>query len=107
MANWHIPVGQGITGTVAATREPVRTRRCAERPALYPDEPSRCDRNFAVPLVFKNQLIGVLDVQSAEPDYFTLEQQEILVLLASRLLWPWRTPAGLNARAARRICCSY
>ncbi len=38
-----------------------------------------------MPLLFKNQVIGVLDIQSPQVDYFTHEQQEILVLLASRL----------------------
>jgi sigma-B regulation protein RsbU (phosphoserine phosphatase) len=84
MANWHIPVGQGITGTVAATREPVRTGDVRSDPR-YIQTSESVRSELAVPLVFKNQLIGVLDVQSAEPDYFTLEQQEILVLLASRL----------------------
>ncbi len=84
MDNWHIPVGQGITGTVAATREPVRTGDVRNDPR-YIQTSESVRSELAVPLVFKNQLIGVLDVQSAEPDYFTHEQQEILVLLASRL----------------------
>ncbi len=84
MANWHIPIGQGVTGTAAATREPVRVSDVrADQRYIQTSDSVRSE--LAVPLVFKNEVIGVLDVQSAEPDYFTLEQQEILVLLASRL----------------------
>src|SRR5437016_8461437 len=36
-------------------------------------------------VLFKKQVIGVIDIQSSQVDYFTSEQQEILVLLASRL----------------------
>jgi sigma-B regulation protein RsbU (phosphoserine phosphatase) len=40
---------------------------------------------LAVPLMLRNRCVGVLDIQSRHPDYFTREQQKILTLLASRL----------------------
>ena len=40
---------------------------------------------MAVPLLFQNKVVGVLDIQSTQVDYFTHQQQEILVLLGSRL----------------------
>jgi sigma-B regulation protein RsbU (phosphoserine phosphatase) len=84
MSSWRIPVGQGITGTAAATREPVRTGDVHSDPR-YIESSASVRSELAVPLVFKNHVIGVLDVQSPQSDYFTPEQQEILVLLASRL----------------------
>ena len=84
MRNWRIPVGQGITGTAAATRLPVRSGDVRNDPRYIRTSDS-VRSEMAVPLLFKNQVIGVLDVQSAQAEYFTPEQQEILVLLGSRL----------------------
>ena len=82
--NLRVPVGQGITGTAAATGHSV----------LVPDT-SKDDRyisaienvrsELAVPLMLQGKCVGVLDIQSRHPDYFTREQQNILTLLAGRL----------------------
>ena len=40
---------------------------------------------LAVPLMLQGKCVGVLDIQSRHPDYFTPDQQNILTLLASRL----------------------
>jgi sigma-B regulation protein RsbU (phosphoserine phosphatase) len=84
MDHWRIPVGQGIAGVAAATRSPVRVADVREDPRhLSTVEPVRSE--LAVPLIFRDQVIGVLDMQSAQVDHFTQQQEEILVLLASRL----------------------
>ncbi len=82
--HWRIPVGQGITGTAAATREPVRVSD-VRNDARYINAIDSVRSEMAVPLVFRDEVIGVLDLQSRHVDYFTHEQQAILTLLASRL----------------------
>ena len=82
--HWRIPVGQGITGTAAAIREPVRVSD-VRNDARYINAIDAVRSEMAVPLVFRDEVIGVLDLQSRHPDYFTHEQQAILTLLASRL----------------------
>ena len=82
--NWRLPVGQGIAGVAAATREPVRVSDVRTDPR-YINAIDSVRSEMAVPLLFQDQVIGVLDIQSTQVDYFTHEQQEILVLLASRL----------------------
>ena len=82
--NWRVPVGQGITGAAAATREPILVGDVREDPR-YIHAIDGVRSELAVPLLFKNRVIGVLNIQSTVVDYFTHEQQEILVLLASRL----------------------
>ncbi len=82
--HWRIPVGQGITGTAAATREPVRVSDVRNDPR-YINAIDAVRSELAVPLMFHGEVIGVLDLQSQQLDYFTHEQQEILTLLASRL----------------------
>jgi phosphoserine phosphatase RsbU/P len=82
--NWRVPLGQGITGIAAETREPVRVAD-VRNDARYIRAVDSVRSELAVPLLFKEDVVGVLDIQSTQLDAFTHEQQEILVLLASRL----------------------
>jgi sigma-B regulation protein RsbU (phosphoserine phosphatase) len=95
--NLRIPLGQGITGTAAATGRPVRVRDTLtdER---YISAIENVRSELAVPLMLQGKCIGVLDIQSRHPDYFTRDQQNILTLLASRLA------IGIeNARLFQRV----
>src|SRR5262249_1839456 len=40
---------------------------------------------LAVPLIVKNRLIGVIDIESPQPDHFTEEHKRLLTLIASRM----------------------
>jgi len=82
--NLRIPVGQGISGTAAATGHPVRVADTLTDPR-YINAIESVRSELAVPLMLRNRCVGVLDIQSRHPDYFTGEQQKILTLLASRL----------------------
>ena len=82
--NLRIPVGQGITGTAAATGHSVRVADTLTDPR-YINAIDNVRSELAVPLMLRNRCVGVLDIQSRHPDYFTREQQKILTLLASRL----------------------
>ncbi len=82
--SWHIPIGQGITGTAAATGESVRVADVSKDPR-YINAIETVRSELAVPLMYKGKAIGVLDIQSRQLDYFTRDQQNILTLLASRL----------------------
>jgi phosphoserine phosphatase RsbU/P len=84
MENLRLPMGQGITGAAAAERRPIRVADVREDPR-YINGIDSVRSELAVPLLFKNQVVGVIDIQSTQEDYFTPEQQEILVLLAARL----------------------
>jgi len=82
--NLRVPIGQGITGTVAATGHPVRVSDVAQDPR-YINAIDSVRSELAVPLMYRGKLVGVLDIQSRHLDYFTKDQQRILELLASRL----------------------
>ena len=82
--NLRVPVGQGITGTAAATGHSVRVGDTLTDPR-YINAIESVRSQLAVPLMLRNRCVGVLDIQSRHPDYFTREQQKILTLLASRL----------------------
>src|SRR6267143_628240 len=82
--NLRIPLGQGITGTAAATGHSVRVSDTGKDPR-YINAIDSVRSELAVPLMLRGKCIGVLDIQSRHLDYFTRDQQNILTLLASRL----------------------
>ncbi len=81
--DWQIPLGQGITGTAAASGRAVRVADVREDPR-YINIIDSVRSELAVPLIVKGQSIGVLDIQSTQVDYFTRDQQSVLTLMASR-----------------------
>src|SRR5271168_85213 len=95
--NLRIPMGQGISGTAAATAHPVSVADVTTDPR-YISAIEHVRSELAVPLMLQGNVIGVLDVQSRHPEYFTPEQQRILTLLASRL-----SIASENARLFERV----
>ena len=82
--NLRVPVGQGITGTAAATGYPVRVSDTS-KDDRYIAAIENVRSELAVPLMLQGKCVGVLDIQSRHLDYFTPEQQSILTLLAGRL----------------------
>ena len=95
--NLHIPIGQGITGTAAATGHSVRVADTSKHDR-YINAIESVRSELAVPLMLRGKCVGVLDIQSRHLDYFTPEQQSILTLLASRL-----AVAIENARLFQRV----
>ena len=95
--DWVIPIGQGITGTAAATGRAVRVPDVREDPR-YINIIDSVRSEMVIPLMVKGQAIGVLDIQSTQVDYFTRDQQSVLTLMASRL-----ATAIENARLFERV----
>ena len=93
----RVKVGQGITGTAVQTREAVRTDDVSQV-ANYINARSDVRSELAVPMIVKNRVIGVLDIQSTQFSYFTDEHARMLSLVASRIA------AGIeNARLYTRV----
>jgi phosphoserine phosphatase RsbU/P len=95
--HWRIHWGEGITGAAAVTGRPVRVSDVTKDPR-YINVLDAVRSELAVPLMVEGKAIGVLDIQSQQVDYFTLEQQYILTLLATRL-----ASAIENARLFERV----
>ena len=95
--NLRIPMGQGITGTAAATAHSVRVSDTSKDPR-YINAIDNVRSELAVPLIVRGKVVGVLDIQSRHLDYFTRDQQNILTLLGSRL-----AIAIENARLFERV----
>ena len=82
--HWKVPIGEGITGSAAAHGKAIRISDVQKDPR-YLNALDGVQSELAVPLMLKGQVIGVLDIQSRELDYFTPLQQTILTLIASRI----------------------
>ncbi|MHB8486597.1 MAG: SpoIIE family protein phosphatase [Candidatus Acidiferrales bacterium] len=82
--NWRIPVGQGIIGAAASTGRPVRVSD-VHKDSRYLNALDAVQSELAVPLVVQGRVVGVLDIESSQLDYFTRDQQNILMMLATRI----------------------
>jgi sigma-B regulation protein RsbU (phosphoserine phosphatase) len=94
------PLGYGISGNVAATRRPIRISNVLEDPRYvrYRHPEVEIHSELAVPLVFKDRLIGVLDLESTEFDYFTVQHEQLVSTLASHI-----ATALVNARLYAKV----
>ncbi len=80
----RIKVGEGVTGIAAERREAILVHDVSEEKGYISAVPN-VRSELAVPLIVKNQLIGVLDLESPEPNHFTEEHKRLLTLIASRM----------------------
>ena len=112
----NVPLGKGLTGAAAESREVVRVHDTAKDPryiASHPDIRSE----VAVPLIVQDRVVGVMDLESERVGFFTDDQVRTLALLApqvassvekSRGSTPnWRNASGgWKAIWKRRASCS-
>lgn len=79
-----IPFGDGITGWVAARRKPLRINDITQD-ARYIQVSSNTRSELALPLIFRNDLLGVLNVESEQVAAYTENDEEMLGTLAGSL----------------------
>jgi sigma-B regulation protein RsbU (phosphoserine phosphatase) len=79
-----IKVGEGVTGIAAQRREPVLVTDVSQEPR-YISGIAAVRSELAVPLIVKNRVIGVLNLESPEPNHFTEEHKQLLMLIGSRM----------------------
>ncbi|MGA9564999.1 MAG: GAF domain-containing protein, partial [Candidatus Korobacteraceae bacterium] len=92
-----IKVGQGVTGQAVQRREAVLVNDVTAEENFINSAPG-VRSELAVPLIAKNKVIGVIDVEAAQPGAFTEEHKRLLTLFASRIA------AGIeNARLYTRV----
>jgi len=93
----RIRLGKGVVGQAAEQREAILledVRNAENYIAANPDVRSE----LAVPLIVKNRVIGVIDIQSEQVGYFQPEHRRLLELTASRV-----AQAIENARLYTRV----
>lgn len=79
-----VPVGSGITGWAAAHRRTLRVNNTQEDPRyIAGGVPARSE--MAVPLVYRSELLGVLNVESEQLSAYTETDEELLGTLGGSL----------------------
>ena len=80
----RVKVGEGVTGAAAQRREAVLVGDVSADPRYISAVPN-VRSELAVPLIVKNRLIGVIDIESPQPNHFSEEHKRLLTLIASRM----------------------
>ncbi len=96
----RFPMGKGVVGQVAQARQAILLNDVATDPNYFASNPE-VRSELAIPLIAKNRLIGVLDIESEEKDYFRSEHLHLLTLTASRIAQAIEN-ARLYARVSRQ-----
>ncbi len=92
-----MPLGDGIVGAAALRDIPVRVGDVSKDPryiSVHPETRSE----LAVPFKHKGKVVGVLDLESTELDYFTEYHERLLATLGSRI-----AAALVNAQLYARV----
>jgi GAF domain-containing protein/HAMP domain-containing protein len=84
ISNKEVELGTGITGWVAAHRRPLRVRDVSEDPR-YINISANTRSELAVPLIYRSELLGVLNVESEQVDAYTENDEEMLGTLGGSL----------------------
>ena len=80
----RVKVGQGITGRAAQERRAVLVNDVTQE-SQYIEAVPHVRSELAVPLITKNRVIGVIDIEAPQPGYFKEEHARLLTLIASRI----------------------
>ena len=96
----RIKVGEGVTGLAAQRREPVLVNDVMKS-QQYIEAIPQVRSELAVPLIIKNRVIGVIDIEAPQPGYFTEDHKRLLSLIASRIAIGIEN-ARLYTRASRQ-----
>src|SRR5438128_10539509 len=84
VARMRVPLNKGFTGTAAGERRVLRINDVTEDPRyLHCDGGVVARSELVVPLLLRDRLIGVLDLESCEPHAFTMQHERMLSTLGS------------------------
>src|ERR1700674_5077929 len=80
----RVKVVEGVTGQAAQPRKAILVTDVTQDPAYIAAVPN-VRSELAVPLITKNRVIGVIDLEARDPGYFNEEHSRLLTLIASRI----------------------
>jgi diguanylate cyclase (GGDEF)-like protein len=83
LSDLRLPVGVGITGAAALLKRPVYVADVS-KDARYVASPCETQSEFAVPLIVRDEVVGVLDFQSQNRDHFDRETIDLLTLFSTQ-----------------------
>jgi sigma-B regulation protein RsbU (phosphoserine phosphatase) len=80
----NVPLGKGLTGAAAESREVVRVHDTAKDPR-YIASHADIRSEVAVPLIVQDRVVGVMDLESDRVGFFNDDQVRTLALLAPQV----------------------
>ena len=80
----RIKIGEGVTGRAVKERRAILVNDVT-RETEYIKAVSHVRSELAVPLITKNRVIGVIDIEAPQQGYFKEEHARLLTLIASRI----------------------
>ena len=95
--NVVIPLGEGLTGLAAQKRKPVLSNDVLHDPR-YLRTIDAVRSELAVPMIARNRLVGIIDIQATRLNAFSEQDSSLLRLLAGRV-----AASIENARLHKRV----
>jgi sigma-B regulation protein RsbU (phosphoserine phosphatase) len=80
----NIPLGKGVTGAAAESREAIRVQDTSKDPRYIASHPG-VRSEVAVPLILRDRVVGVMDLENDRAGFFTEEHVRTLMLLAPQI----------------------
>ncbi|HVZ16476.1 MAG TPA: GAF domain-containing protein, partial [Terriglobales bacterium] len=80
----RIKIGEGVTGQAVQRREPVLVND-VQKASGYIEAIPGVRSELAIPLIIKNRVIGVIDIEAPQANYFTEDHARLLTVVASRI----------------------
>lgn len=80
----RVKVGEGVTGRAAQLRQTILIDDVSAQDFYINAIPNVCSE-LAIPLIVKNRVIGVIDIEAREKGYFTEDHKRLLTLIGSRM----------------------
>ena len=84
ISSMTVEVGKGVTGWVAAHRRPLRIRDVRED-SRYIETSPNTRSEMAIPLIYRNEILGVINVESELVDAYSENDEEMLGTLGGSL----------------------
>lgn len=79
----RVPVGKGLSGTAAKVKRPVYAPDVSKDPR-YINQVKETRSEVSIPLMVRDEVVGVLDFQSDQLDYFKPEMIDLLTLFSTQ-----------------------
>ncbi|HKA19899.1 MAG TPA: ATP-binding protein [Blastocatellia bacterium] len=84
-ARVRVPMGRGVAGRIAVTREPVIVDDLSKVEAVSSNLATPAQSLVGAPLISEDRVIGVIHVETLEPHNFTPDDLNLLQLAADRV----------------------
>ncbi|MEO1368641.1 MAG: GAF domain-containing protein, partial [Acidobacteriota bacterium] len=81
----ELRLGEGLCGSAAALRQSIRVGNVRLDPRFVPCGDDRVRSALAIPLIFEDRLLGVVNVESHRLEAFSPELEQMLITLGSSI----------------------